>query len=47
MIYLLLAILIAMLTIAWVWWVCRRTERQMRREIEERTRKGGKEVKHG
>jgi len=39
MIYLLLAILVAVATIAWVWWVCRRTERQTRKEIERRIRK--------
>jgi len=39
MIYLLLAILVAGLTIAWVWWICQRTEKQTREEIERRIRK--------
>jgi len=36
MIYLLLAILVAAATIAWVWWVCRRMEKQTRDEIKRR-----------
>jgi len=39
MIYLLLAILVAAATITWVWWVCRRTEKQTKEEIERRIRK--------